>query len=671
MSGRAKAIIPTEQNHQFELFRLLPGDFFGEEILISNEPRENTVVAIEDTMTLSIPGEVLEKLIIKSEEIKSLIDQNYIERKLRTDLRRVPIFTPLNDNLFSEILGAVELKSLPKGTVVFREGDEGDAFYLIRKGKISVQRIINGQKKAVAILSDGQFFGEISLLLEEKRNATVEVLATTEMVKISREKFVDIVEKDQSLTKAFQGLINERKKKRNDILINPHMAVIGRKLLDLNDVLYRHLDIISQCSVERINGTALLATLPESRYPYVYPRDSACASRFLYKLAVSSFKSGDFAFRLLTDIAKFLQNCQRKDGYWGQRYNIEGKDNSIYKQEDNVAHGIIVLCRYLLAAKRKRKNIPDTEKIIEAIVKGSQYARKSYYRNEIHLFYSTTSIHESAIEEGYSIWVNFAYLLALKLIEQIGIEYDVTDKFSEEIILVNFFESHIYNVFNINERFVRRLKPDGDIDLRPDITLMSPFYFNTGMDVEHFNNTENFANSIKYIEQTLWDPIVGLLQRYLPFVEDPDTHTHAGNGPWLPYSSILAQYYFHIGEIGRGDEILSLIDKYSTREGHQCEHVTTPARFYEFKQLQWINGKDSNKELFTYKILLPEIPYDFIVEELNNMKRAYNTIEKKCKEQKDKEYITFVSPLMWSHAEYAMALMLRAEKELEKLQCNI
>jgi GH15 family glucan-1,4-alpha-glucosidase len=314
------------------------------------------------------------------------------------------------------------------------------------------------------------------------------------------------------------------------------------------------------------------------------------------------------------------------------------------------------------------KTIPDAENIIEAIDKGARHAIKNYYRRGIHLFYSTTSIHESAIEKGYSIWVNYAYLLMLRLIERIGIEYSVTQKFVEEVELKVAFESTIDNVLSMSKRFVRRLKPDGDIDIRPDITLMSPFYFGTGMDVEYFTNNEKFVNSIEFVEYTLWDPVLGMLQRYLPFIEDPHTHIHAGNGPWLPYTLILAQYYLHIGNVERGKEILDTIDKYRSQEGYLCEHLTTPERFYEFKRFEWITGKDFDKELLTHEIMLPGVPYDFIIEELNNMKKAYDTIEAESKERGDKGYISFATPLMWSHAEYAMALMLKTEKEVAALK---
>lgn len=665
ISGKVKAVIPTEHNHRHEIYNLNKGDFFGGKILFPNEPRDTTIIAAEDTMTVSISRDVLKKLVAESENIRSLMDQSCVARKLKRDLRRVSIFTSLSDELFNRIIKKVELLTLPKGKVVFTEGEEGDAFYLIGKGELNVKRNMLGEDRLLSVLGEGQFFGEMSLLMKEKRNATVEVTASADLMKISREAFIEIVEKDKKLMDNFQKIMKERKKMGDDVLSSPGSVMITRKLLDLNNSLYKHFDVFSHCTVETELGSALLATIPDSRYPYVYPRDSACASRFLYKLILSPLQSGDFAFRLLMGVARFILNCQREDGYWGQRYGINGEDKGIYKQEDNVAHGVIILCRYLLAAKFKGKKISDSERIIDAIAKGCEYACKNYYRNGINLFHSTTSIHESAIEEGYSIWVNYAYLLMLRLVERIGLEYDVSERFAEGLDIKNGFESNIENVFSITERFIRRIKFNGDMDLRPDITLMSPFYFCSGMDVDYFSNTGKFVKSIECVEQTLWDPVLGLLQRYLPFVEDQHTHVHAGNGPWIPYTSILAQYYFYIGKIDRGNEILAIIDKYRSPEGHHCEHLTTPRRFDEFIKMEWKNGKDIDKELFTHKIMIPGLSCDFIVEEINHMKKAYEKIEQECRDNRDREYIIFATPLMWSHAEYAMALMMRTEKELE------
>ncbi len=667
LSGSARAMIPTEDHARFELYRLAPGDFFGEEMVLSPEPRENSIVTDGDCMMLAMSPDVLRKLIAQSPHVRSLMDARYIERNLRGDLRRIPLLTHLSGELFERILKEVELLSSAKGDVVFREGDRGDAFYLIREGKVDVYRTVAGERKLIAILAEGQYFGEMSLMSDEARNATVEAVSPVSLVRIARKDFQKIAGSDERVMNELRDVFQERTKNREDILKNPYIAHMTRSLLDLNRDINRHLDILSQCVIDTERGGALLATMPGSRYPYVYPRDSACASRFLFKVITSPLKASDGAFRLLGEIARFILECQREDGYWGQRYGVHGDDKAIYKQEDNVAHGVAILCRYLIAAKKRGTPTPLFERMVDAIVRGFEFAKRNYYRNEIHLFYSTTSIHESAIEEGYSIWVNFSFLLMLRLVERVGREYGVLDRFSDAMELKSGFESTIEKIFTMGGRFVRRLKPNGEIDLRPDITLMSPFFFGSGFETDYFSDTEEFRNSIRYIEQTLWDPDLGMLQRYLPFIEDPHTHVHAGNGPWVQYTSMLAQYYFYTGNMERGNKILAIIDSYKSKEGYMCEHLTTPERYFEFKRLEWISGKDFDKE-FAPDILVPGLSYDLVVEELTHMKNSYEAIERRCAEVGKNGHIAFAIPLMWSHAEYAMALMLRTEKELEMLR---
>jgi hypothetical protein len=122
---------------------------------------------------------------------------------------------------------------------------------------------------------------------------------------------------------------------------------------------------------------------------------------------------------------------------------------------------------------------------------------------------------------------------------------------------------------------------------------------------------------------------------------------------------MLAQYYYKEGAIERGDAILNQIDKYSTEEGYIPEHLSTKRRFEEFVRLEWEVGLDAKKE-FHPDILIPDLSYDFIVEELFFMKKSYDQIRKDITDGK-KNIIHFAVPLMWSHVEYASALIARYE----------
>ena len=66
----------------------------------------------------------------------------------------------------------------------------------------------------------------------------------------------------------------------------------------LCEKLSKHLDVITKCSIQTEQGTVLLATILESHYPYVYPRDSACASTLFRQMAEKDLDPDGTAFNL-------------------------------------------------------------------------------------------------------------------------------------------------------------------------------------------------------------------------------------------------------------------------------------------------------------------------------------------------------------------------------------
>ena len=429
----------------------------------------------------------------------------------------------------------------------------------------------------------------------------------------------------------------------------------------LQSELLFHLDIIKSCSITLDNGMrVLLATKPDSRYPFFYPRDGACAARLFRKYAISDLPFREEAYQLLEDMACFLKDIQREDGYWGQRYSATGKDETIYKQEDNIAHAIATICNYLLTTNELGKEVDDLNGCLDAVNRGCLYALRNYYHNEIHLFFSTTSVHESALEQGFSCWVNFAYLYALTLIFQVCEKMNLHHMISNEAFDIRVpLQSNLLEILSENGRFIRRIDAEGRADYRPDVTMMSPFYF--GFQSKKLEDI--IENTMNIVRRQLWDPQLGLLQRYLPFAADNSIHIHAGNGSWINFSAILAQYYYHKGNTEMGDMILSLINRFKNKSGEIPEHISTLKRFREFLKNEWDTGLDFKKE-FDKSILTDDIKFEKILNEAQKMHRAYTEVEEKSvykdENMADKGYIQFCTPLMWSHVEYSKALLARS-----------
>ncbi len=104
------------------------------------------------------------------------------------------------------------------------------------------------------------------------------------------------------------------------------------------------------------------------------------------------------------------------------------------------------------------------------------------------------------------------------------------------------------------------------------------------------------------------------------------------------------------------------IDRYKGEAGEIPEHISTCDRFERFMETEWQTGIDFAKE-FDQPILLEHVSFDKILEEANNMSKSYRETARKCMfrtEAPGGGFIQCASPLAWSHAEYARALLFRA-----------
>ena len=103
------------------------------------------------------------------------------------DLKDLYIFEGLSAEQVSYFLMMSETRTFKPGTVVITEGEPSDdRAYVIRTGTVEVHR----KGRAVGTLSSGDIFGEIALITNEPRTATVRAKTTTEILILSREEFL-------------------------------------------------------------------------------------------------------------------------------------------------------------------------------------------------------------------------------------------------------------------------------------------------------------------------------------------------------------------------------------------------------------------------------------------------------------------------------------------------
>jgi CRP-like cAMP-binding protein/thioredoxin reductase/Fe-S-cluster-containing hydrogenase component 2 len=159
-------------------FPLGAGQFFGELGLISGRRRSSSVRAGRDCVLVEVPRRAMLKLIASVESIRRQIDEAFLRRAVRTYLAPM-----LPESELAELLAAgVQAKTYGGGELLFSEGDAPDGLYLIRRGSVTISRRIAGREVVLSYLSAGNYLGEMALISDSPRTATVKAAVTTEAV---------------------------------------------------------------------------------------------------------------------------------------------------------------------------------------------------------------------------------------------------------------------------------------------------------------------------------------------------------------------------------------------------------------------------------------------------------------------------------------------------------
>ena len=121
-------------------------------------------------------------------------------------LRKVPLFSDLDADSLALVAGAARRVKFPKGSVVFQEGDPGDYLLVIEKGQVKVVLLgDDGQETIVNLLEPPALLGEIAMLDDAPRSATVIAMTATEFLQIGRGPFLALIKKHPDLALAIMA----------------------------------------------------------------------------------------------------------------------------------------------------------------------------------------------------------------------------------------------------------------------------------------------------------------------------------------------------------------------------------------------------------------------------------------------------------------------------------
>lgn len=168
------------------------GESFGELALVRAAPRSATVRAVEDAEVFEIDKGTFDRLL--AEEIRAPDLAPTLQAV--AELAELPSFSHLEPDELSDLLAHGEWVTFPPGETIVVQGEPGDAFYALRSGQVEVAE--DGKEPKVKVLGPGSYFGEVALLLDVPRTATVQARTPVRAFRLDREGF------DRLLAKAFR-----------------------------------------------------------------------------------------------------------------------------------------------------------------------------------------------------------------------------------------------------------------------------------------------------------------------------------------------------------------------------------------------------------------------------------------------------------------------------------
>lgn len=188
-----------EGDSRIVLSRLRRGSLFGEISALFKTPRVSDVIAIKPSVLLEIPGDVLEKIVSDRSELLDAVIEMYKQRVTDTAIHSVPAFRGLDKNMIQRLVAESSLLSIPAGGLLMKEGEQGDALYVIIHGMARVSHGLSDNNVNIALLRAGDYLGEWSLMTGAPRAATVSAITRLDVVRIDCKLFLEFIEENPEI----------------------------------------------------------------------------------------------------------------------------------------------------------------------------------------------------------------------------------------------------------------------------------------------------------------------------------------------------------------------------------------------------------------------------------------------------------------------------------------
>ncbi len=215
-SGQVR-IVSNAENEREVFAHLQTGDFFGEMSLLTGKSRSSAARAETNTNLWMLYRPDFDELLVQYPAISLALSRTLSERLAQADqrfverhLRRMSLLVGLSSKQLEDVSARLRPVKYRSGEVILTEGTPGDVMYLIEWGRVEVLSKTDGRSRVLAILGEGDFFGEMALLTGSPRSATVRAVTDVDLLALYQPDFDELVLKYPTLAVTLGRVLSQR-----------------------------------------------------------------------------------------------------------------------------------------------------------------------------------------------------------------------------------------------------------------------------------------------------------------------------------------------------------------------------------------------------------------------------------------------------------------------------
>lgn len=194
------------------------GDLFGVTEVLSGETRSSTVQAKSVSELLRLPVERLNELLAENPATTHALVEVAERHLLRREMVRLlpAVFNSLDAEALQDLSGVFKWLRIDRGETLFVEGGPGEALYVLASGRLQANvRDDSGEDRAVGEIVPGETVGEMALMTDEPRSATVVAMRASVLQVCQRDDYHDLIQRHPVLAQHVTNVLVQRLKRAN------------------------------------------------------------------------------------------------------------------------------------------------------------------------------------------------------------------------------------------------------------------------------------------------------------------------------------------------------------------------------------------------------------------------------------------------------------------------